>query len=213
MSKSLGDVMVDRVEAHSTEREKMLEASVSCLQKENQDLKKRLENTKYEQDSHLEDEVEDLKKQISTLDAALNARKEHYTPGDICYVESQDVMNGLNPQQLAKIAQNLGIVFLCAKGVDQLRKLNNVELEKMNLKKLDPRERTTAIQKLDSIFLDINKTIAQHQWEPEEAKTLFWMRDKIADAVGAFKGFEEIIQRKVDNAKREPKPEMVGGAV
>lgn len=172
--------------------EKELEAKVH-------ELEERLANVTYEMDSKLEDKIDELNSEIETLKAALGSRLHNLQPGDVFFIESQEVANGLNYQNLMSIAKHYGCNFIAGNGLSQVVKMSEIELEQLNLKRIEPTERATALQRLEQILKDVLKTRGTLD-EPDDRRFLEHMASDLAALISLFKEFE---LRMTNKAKEE----------
>ena len=169
------------------------------------ELEDKLKNVTYEMDSKLEDKIDELNAQIETLTAALTARLHNVKPGDVFFIESQEVANGLNYEHLMSLAKSYGCNFIAGLGLSKLQKMTEVELEQMNLRRIEPGERATALQKLEQILKDIMATKTTAKLEVDESRLLEYMASGLSSVLSTFKEFELKMSQKVkmEHAKKE----------
>jgi hypothetical protein len=158
-------------------------------QKKISELEERLKNVTYEMDSKLEDKIDELNSEIETLKAALGARLHNVQPGDVFFIESQEVANGLNYPNLMSIAKHYGCNFIAGNGLSQVVKMSEVELEQLNLRRIEPTERATALQRLEQILVNVVKTRGTIE-EPDDRRFLEHMASDLAALISLFKEFE-----------------------
>lgn len=128
-----------------TETKKVPEAEVDPWQSKEDDLL---------------DQVDLLKKEINHLQTALEGKHMNLQPGDVVFVDNQKLINS-DHHVWMKIAKKFGCTFVSVplNGMDSLSKASNLELEKWGLRKIEEVEKSTALEKLDSIMIDLKSAL------------------------------------------------------
>ena len=168
-------------------------SEVDKLKQEVKDLTDRLNNVRYESNSQLEDDIESLEGDVKTLKAALAARILKLSPGDVLYIDSADISNVLNYSHLMQITNEYGCNFVSAPGLDAMRQLSDLELEKLNLRKLKPGERATGLQTLEAMLVDVKDVVNKREWCSVEYEALDKMRSNLESTIIAFREFEKMV--------------------
>lgn len=184
-------------------REKTLEEEVTCLRNElfacnteKAHLENRLKHVKYEADTKLENEIDSLKEKMRTIESALHSRLEHITEGDLFMIDSQQVANTLDKPLLMQIAKKYGCNFVAMAGLEHIKRLTEIELEKMNLRRLVPGERPTASQRLESIAIDLRAKREEIPWTQDELAAIDQISTGLDLCIKSFLQFEILVNQR-----------------